>query len=469
MIKGYASSKKNEGAENAFVTVEPIRQEQHGMSVLSHMTLVSIGTDTSENDTEIGVIEATGHLAQKGDVIQVTSGSFSDREIKVESVEANFIYLSEKIDIGVTETFEILRHKYPRVDSSGNIQTTATLAPSAVKFNLDAVLTDVSEDTGTPGDSVPLPVKVLDANGLVPDFATEVTSAALLAELELKANLTDTQPVSVASLPLPAGAATEAKQDSAITELQDIESEVQDVEAQLVILNAVDFATEAKQDDIITELVSLNAVDFASETTLAALLAELQLKADLTETQPVSVASLPLPTGAATAANQTTIIGHVDGIEALLTSIAAEDFATETTLAALNAKFNSLGQKTMANSAPVVIASDQSNLPTKPQGGDISDAYVKVTGSVTSGAWVEVIASTAALATGLTVFDATGYAFEIGVGPAASEVRKLVVPPGGLNGLIPLRISAGSRVSIRAINTTLVHAADAPLVLNLIQ
>lgn len=37
--------------------------------------------------------------------------------------------------------------------------------------------------------------------------------------------------------------------------------------------------------------------------------------------------------------------------------------ATETTLAALNAKFNSLGQKTMANSAPVVIASDQSSIP----------------------------------------------------------------------------------------------------------
>ena len=45
----------------------------------------------------------------------------------------------------------------------------------------------------------------------------------------------------------------------------------------------------------------------------------------------VDATSLPLPTGA----------------------------ATETTLAALNGKFNSLGQKTSANSVPVVIASDQ--------------------------------------------------------------------------------------------------------------
>jgi hypothetical protein len=82
------------------------------------------------------------------------------------------------------------------------------------------------------------------------DPAVTAALADLLAELELKADLTETQPVSVASLPLPTGAAT--------------------------------------------------------QTTLANLLTELQLKADLTDTQPVSVASLPLPTGAATLAEQQT-------------------------------------------------------------------------------------------------------------------------------------------------------------------
>lgn len=38
-------------------------------------------------------------------------------------------------------------------------------------------------------------------------------------------------------------------------------------------------------------------------------------------TQPVSAASLPLPTGASTSANQTTIIGHLDGVESTLTNI----------------------------------------------------------------------------------------------------------------------------------------------------
>jgi hypothetical protein len=61
-------------------------------------------------------------------------------------------------------------------------------------------------------------------------------------------------------------------------------------------------ATEEKQDDAIT---ALGLVASANQDLL---LAELQLKADLTETQPVSAATLPLPTGAATSANQTTLI-----------------------------------------------------------------------------------------------------------------------------------------------------------------
>lgn len=80
--------------------------------------------------------------------------------------------------------------------------------------------------------------------------------------------------------------------------------------------------------------------------TLRAVSAAKPLPVDLKNTSvAVTAASLPLPTGAATSANQTTIIGHVDGIEGLLTTIdadtstlAAVDFATETTLSALNTK-----------------------------------------------------------------------------------------------------------------------------------
>lgn len=64
-------------------------------------------------------------------------------------------------------------------------------------------------------------------------------------------------------------------------------------------------------------------------------------------TLPISAASLPLPTGA----------------------------STEATLSALNAKFSALGQNTMALSAPVVIASNQSSIP-------VTLASTTITGSV---------------------------------------------------------------------------------------
>jgi hypothetical protein len=60
-------------------------------------------------------------------------------------------------------------------------------------------------------------------------------------------------------------------------------------------------------------------------------------------TQPISAVSLPLPTGAATAANQATEIASLAAIDAGIPA--------------------ALGQTTMANSMPVVIASDQTALP----------------------------------------------------------------------------------------------------------
>lgn len=62
-----------------------------------------------------------------------------------------------------------------------------------------------------------------------------------------------------------------------------------------------------------------------------------------TTTQPISAASLPLPTGAAT---ETTLAGRLAD-------------------ATFTGRINTLGQKTMANSTPVVLSSDQSTIPTQ--------------------------------------------------------------------------------------------------------
>lgn len=73
----------------------------------------------------------------------------------------------------------------------------------------------------------PLPVSAsIDTAGLATSTgqasqATAVKQDVLLSELQLKANLTETQPVSIAALPLPTGAATAANQQTnALTDVQ---------------------------------------------------------------------------------------------------------------------------------------------------------------------------------------------------------------------------------------------------------
>jgi hypothetical protein len=73
--------------------------------------------------------------------------------------------------------------------------------------------------------------------------------------------------------------------------------------------------------------------------------------------------------------------------------------------------------------------------------------------NVTTGAWVQLIASTASAVNQIFVFDSSGQTMELGVGPAASEARVSIIVPGG-NGDIPLAIPASSRVSVRAISAT---------------
>lgn len=163
-----------------------------------------------------------------------------------------------------------------------------------------------------------------------------------------------------------------------------------------------------------------------------------------------------------------------------------------------------LGQKTSANSVPTVLASDQSAIPvsqsgtwtvqpgntanTTPwlatinQGGNSATVTagnaLKVDGSavtqpisqagrskvaivrndyssvnVTTGAYVQLIASTAATINQLDIFDSSGQTLALATGAAASEVNQIYIYPGG-NGIVELLIAAGTRVSIIAISGT---------------
>jgi len=97
------------------------------------------------------------------------------------------------------------------------------------------------------------------------------------------------------------GASTSAKQDTGNTSIASIDTKTPAL-GQALAASSTPVVLTAAQITTLTPPAAITG--FATSAKQDTLLTELQLKADLTETQPVSVASLPLPSGAATSAKQ---------------------------------------------------------------------------------------------------------------------------------------------------------------------
>lgn len=72
-------------------------------------------------------------------------------------------------------------------------------------------------------------------------------------------------------------------------------------------------------------------------------------------------------------------------------------------------------------------------------------------GSVTTAAWVQLIASTPNQTSFIQIFDSSGETMQLGVGAPGSEVVQMIIPPGG-NDYTPLYIPFHARISIRAVS-----------------
>ena len=75
------------------------------------------------------------------------------------------------------------------------------------------------------------------------------------------------------------------------------------------------------------------------------------------------------------------------------------------------------------------------------------------TTNVTTGAYVQLIASTAAAYNAIEIFDSSGQTLQLALGASGSEVNQFLIFPGG-NGRIPYTIAAASRVSVKAVSGT---------------
>lgn len=399
--KGYSSQEKEERLSAQFQTIEPVRTLQFGSSVVAHQFVYEVATDAAEASSTAYSIVATTHAALKGDVILLTSGVLSGREVKVWAVSANLITLAETLPSAIATgvTFKILRHKYPSVDSTGAV-------------NVNAVI--VEEALAADGGALPAQLKVM---GGYDGAAVQVLKTDAAGELQ----------VDVLSSALPSGAATSAAQTDGSQKTQIVDgsgnvigSTGNALDVNLKTPITVDVSLSQANDSVavfgsdgatnralktdangelqIDVLSSALPSGASTEVTLAAVKTAVEIidNAISGNEMQVDVVTSALPSGASTSAAQTDgsqksqIVdgsGDVADVVLLSTNLQGTDkglvtntiihgettgggggyvdvkvtpsgaMTTESTLAGLDAAV--LGQDTMANSLPVVIASDQ--------------------------------------------------------------------------------------------------------------
>ena len=124
----------------------------------------------------------------------------------------------------------------------------------------------------------PVPVAIISGGGGGGGSgdASEATLQDILAELELKANLAETQPVSAASLPLPTGAATSALQTTGNAALADLLAELE-LKADLAETQpVVDGAAGTALGDLNTATGTVNAAAVEGDTNGGSVIARLR-------------------------------------------------------------------------------------------------------------------------------------------------------------------------------------------------
>jgi hypothetical protein len=230
----------------------------------------------------------------------------------------------------------------------------------------------------------PLPAGAATAaNQVIENASLASIDSKLTAPLSVTGPLTDVQlrasavPVSAASLPLPSGAATAANQATEIASLASIDGKLTAplsvtgplTDTQLRA-SAVPVSGPLTDTQLRASPVPVSGTVAVSNFPATQPVSGTVAVSNFPATQPISAVALPLPAGAATSANQSTEIAS---------------------LASIDSKLGSLGQKAMAGSAPVVIASDQSAVPVKQQIGATS-TVTSVSSSATS---VSLLASNA--------------------------------------------------------------------------
>jgi hypothetical protein len=310
------------------------------------------------------------------------------------TINNNFVAVpaqSKSLDTNTVTTAAGVVHR--QVVSLASSDTTGTY----LGFNSDSAKVYLTNT------SLPLPTGASTS-------ALQTTGNNSLSSIDSKITAVNTGAVVVSSSALPTGAATSALQTTGNNSLSSIDGKTATLVSGRVpvdpsgVTSPVSFTRLASATDSVTVF----------QPTAANLNANVSGTVAATQSGTWNVTNVSgvvsLPTGASTAANQTTGNSSLSSIDtktpALVTGRVPVDgsavtqpisatslplpagAATQATLSSIDAKFSSLGQKTMTASVPVVLSSNHSDIFVKNQSSSFSNITTTGTTTIKSGAGI---------------------------------------------------------------------------------
>lgn len=417
------------------LTGSPVGKNKVAQDVRTYATVQQIASDAVDSfSSGLNAITAASHLAQVGDRIRFTSGTLDTLEFHVVETDTNTISIAEDMPASPSpaDTFLILRPISQTLSSTGTTSGT-------VSFTLDGVAQEVIKDTATPANSRPLPVEILSASGV----EINVTTGDIGVQLSASGANPDSVRIGDGTETVNVNASNEMQvaDDNARTSLSNMDGKLP-AQGQALMAASVPVAIASNQSAIpasqsgtwnltnISGTVSLptGAATAANQATGNGHLSTLAGAVAGTEVQ-VDVLTSSLPTGAATSANQTTANSALSAIQSAVEIL-------DNIVSGSEAQVDVITQAAPTGRTKVEL---------------IRNNYTST--NVTTGAYVELVASTSAAINQLQIFDSSGETLVLAVGAAASEVDQIYVFPGG-NGVTDLAIAAGSRISVKAISAS---------------
>lgn len=465
---GYPNNQKLDRINTRHAGVEPRDTTKDALSVLTHQYVYVVGTDAVDSATT-SVITAASHAALRGDVIRFTSGTYSGRDYKVWDTATNTITLCEDLSTApaALDTFQILRHRYPVVDSTGNLianltegatAATGDILPDLVKVvagydgtAVRVLKTDTSGilTVGLPSGAATLAEQQTQTTALqlIDDVigasgSTPPTKGVLILGsdgVNARTVTTDTDgylQIDVLTSALPSGAATLAEQQTQTTALQLIDDPVATVGSAITTKAFAIAGTDGADARILkTDTGGELQVDVLTSglPTGAATLAEQQTQTTALQLIDDSVATI----GSAITAKGFTVAG-TDGTNARAIKTDSNGELQVDVLTLPNVTLNMLDVVDFIDTTPIL---------------DTSITNIPASGS----APVTIVANLAATTKRLRAADTTGAFIGVYSDPAGTPVLEFIINPG-MDNETDFAASGGTVLGLRSMTASAISS-----------